>query len=686
MKYKILLAGNPNVGKSTVFNHLSGENQHTGNWIGKTVDTAMGVFSYRDHDYELYDLPGTYSLNSHSKEEEVARDTVFFFPHDLVVVVVDAISLERNLNLVFQILEYTKQVVVCINLMDEARKKGIEIKTKELSSLLGVRVVLTSARRDEGLEELKEAIYETLEKRNESVYQVSYHPLLEEATCLLEEYLTSLDLPVCSRWLAFRLLIEPESFLVLVSQFLHYNFQEDKHLQNLLFLVRRDWQEKGITRNQLLDFVSEDFSRQQKEVVDAVVEMKQKSSNSFSWDRILTSKKYGIPIMILMLMVVFFLTISFSNYPSELLFSLFARLESFLLSLFSLLHIPSFITSLLVLGVFKTLSWVVSVMLPPMVIFFPMFSLLEDLGYLPRVAFNMDGIFQRCGACGKQALTMMMGFGCNAVGITGTRIIDSKKERLLAILTNSFVPCNGRFPMLIALISMFLLGSSAGVGATLLQMLYLTGFVLFACLMTFFLSYVLSKTLLKGERTSFTLELPPFRKPEILKTIVRSLKDKAFQVLKRAVLVSIPAGILIWIFANVEISDHSILSYVTNFLDPFAQLLGLDGVILTAFFLGFPANEIVIPIMIMSYLATGTMQEYTSFAALKTLFIDHGWTTLTAFCTILFALFHFPCSTSMLTIYHETKSVKWTLLSFVLPLVVGSLLCFLTASIYRIFV
>ena len=400
-------------------------------------------------------------------------------------------------------------------------------------------------------------------------------------------------------------------------------------------------------------------------------------------DKILTNKITSIPIMLLMLMFIFYLTITFSNYPSEILFSWFSKLEECFLTFFENIHAPLWVSSLLIGGIYKTLSWVVAVMLPPMAIFFPLFTILEDLGILPRIAFNLDKGFQKCCACGKQALCMMMGFGCNAAGVIGTRIIDSKRERLIAILTNNLVPCNGRFPTIIVMISMFLIGVNNKFHS-FYQSFILILVIIISILMTFLVSYLLSKTLLKGMPSSFTLELPPYRKPQFIKVIVRSIFDKTLHVLSRAIIVTIPAGLMIWLLANIQIGDVSILMHIENFLDPFGKLIGLDGVILASFLLGFPANEIVIPIMIMSYLSLGTITGYSSVSVLKELLINNNWTLLTAINMIIICLFHFPCSTTCLTIKKETGSIKWMIYAMVIPTIIGILLCFLTTSIFRI--
>lgn len=389
--------------------------------------------------------------------------------------------------------------------------------------------------------------------------------------------------------------------------------------------------------------------------------------------------------MLLMLCVIFWLTITGANYPSQLLSDGLFWVQDRLTDFFHYVNAPEWLHGALVLGVYRVLAWVVSVMLPPMAIFFPLFTLLEDLGYLPRVAFNLDKYFKKACTCGKQALTMAMGFGCNAAGVVGCRIIDSPRERLIATITNNFVPCNGRFPTLIAIITMFFIGTSAGMGTSFLSALLLTGVILLGIFMTLLVSRLLSKTILKGVPSSFALELPPYRRPQIGKVIVRSICDRTLFVLGRAVAVAAPAGLLIWIMANVMVGDMSLLSHCAAFLDPFASLLGMDGVILMAFILGFPANEIVFPIIIMAYMATGTITDMSDLTQLHSLLTANGWTWLTAVCTMLFSLMHWPCSTTCMTIKKETQSWKWTAVSFLMPTAIGMLVCFFITTLARSF-
>ena len=602
---KIALIGNPNVGKSTIFNILTGMHQHTGNWPGKTVSSAKGIFRYKDDLYEIVDLPGTYSLVAHSEEEEISRDYILSNEYDLVLVVCDSLCLERNLNLVMQIKEVTNNVIVVVNLLDEAKKKNVEINLSLLEEKVDLKVVGCSARSNIGIDKLKECIINFKYKKKKINYQT----------------------------------IEKEDFIY-------------------------------------------DTNNKCKEIVSDVVKYNanKKDKRDKKIDYFLTNKYTAIPIMGILMLLIFWLTIKGANYPSDLLFKMFNNLNKEFLSFLNIINSPKWLSDMLVGGVFKTLGWVVAVMLPPMAIFFPLFTILEDLGILPRVAFNLDKAFQKCRACGKQSLCMMMGFGCNAAGVVGTRIIDSKRERLIAILTNSLIPCNGRFPSIIVILTIFMVGSSS----SFLTVFYLMMVILLGILMTFLISYILSRTILKGYPSSFTLELPPFRKPLLLKVIVRSIFDKTIHILARSVVVTIPVGIIVWLCANINIGSISILESINNFFDPFGKLIGLDGVILTAFILGFPANEIVLPIILMSYLQLGTLTDYTSILELKNILIANNWTILTAINMLIMILFHFPCATTCLTIRKETNSNRWMFISMIIPLILGITLCMITAFIYRL--
>jgi ferrous iron transport protein B len=682
----IALAGNPNVGKSTVFNELTGLNQHTGNWPGKTVTNAQGTYTYHDRNYILVDLPGTYSLLAHSTEEEVARDFICFGQSDVVVVVCDATCLERNLNLVLQTMEITSRVIVCINLMDEAKKKQIRIDKALLEEQLGVPVVTTSARSRDGLNELMETIEKVCSGEIcPTPHLARYLPQIAQAAKkiqpVVEESCQEMRLP--SQWVSLRLL---DCDIALEENLYQHLKPQQADVHSAVEEAREFLQQQNIPREAIQDKIVSCLVLHAEGICNDAVIFEQADCHhrDRKLDKILTSRLTGIPIMILLLLGIFWLTITGANYPSELLSMGLFWIEDRLTDFFVWLGTPDWVHGVLVLGIYRVVAWVVSVMLPPMAIFFPLFTLLEDFGYLPRVAFNLDHFFQKARACGKQALTMCMGFGCNAAGIVGCRIIDSPRERLIAMITNNFVPCNGRFPTLISIISMFFVGMVAAPWDSVVSTCILTAVILLGVFLTFFVSRLLSLTILKGIPSSFTLELPPYRKPQIGKILVRSIFDRTLFVLGRAVSVAAPAGLIIWLMANITIGDMSLLAHCADFLDPFAHLFGLDGVILLAFILGFPANEIVVPIIIMAYMATGSIMELSSLSELKTLLVDNGWTWLTAVCTMLFCLMHWPCSTTCMTIRKETKSLKWTAISFAVPTGFGLLICFIVANTARL--
>ena len=682
-EFMIALAGNPNTGKSTVFNYLTGLKQHTGNWPGKTVCTARGDFSHKDINYSLIDLPGTYSLFPLSQEEIVARDFICFGNPDAVIVVCDSTCIERNLNLLFQVMELTDNVILCLNLLDEAKKKGIEINKSKLEEILGIPVVLTAARSGYGMDELKETlntvVHGNYKFNNKPVY---YDDEIESMVNSIKDELYEIIPSINPRWLGLRLIDGDESILTSLNDYTENDILDDL---NTIKSKLPDIFDKSKIRSHLSK-TTYDYA---KSISDQVVTIT--NSKAFDRDekidRIVSSKIFGIPLMLLLLCGVLWLTIQGANYPSEIISNVLFAVEPKIYDLLNSMSFPIWLNEMITYGMYRTLAWVVSVMLPPMAIFFPLFTLLEDLGYLPRVAFNLDHLFKKACCHGKQCLTMCMGFGCNAAGVIGCRIIDSPRERLIAILTNNFVPCNGRFPTLIAISTIFF---SSAIGSSFLSStitaLSITVLIIIGVLTTLLVSYILSKTLLKGVPSTFTLELPPYRPPQIGRVIYTSIIDRTLFVLRRSIAVAIPAGIITWIFANIYIGDISLLTYVANFLDPLGKLIGLDGFILLAFILGFPANEIVVPILIMSYMATGKMIEFDELSALGELLKNNGWTYLTALNMMLFSLLHWPCATTLLTIKKETSSLKWTALGFIIPTVIDFIVCFITTTIYNIIV
>ncbi len=632
LTYACALAGNPNVGKSSLFNALTGLDQHTGNWTGKTVELAVGN-AVRE-DITFVDLPGTYSLRAHSPEEEVAREFILRGDTDVTVVVLDATNVERGLPLALQIIELTARVVVCVNLADEAKRRGITVNINKLSELLGVPVVKTSARGGEGLTELCKAVREIAKNPPEvAPVPLKYPPELEAEIARLTSGGRTRG-EVIDGWLC-----------------------EANEERERVLLARPVILAEAIA-------------------CEVVTGRCGYSRCEYKIDRVLTHPVLSIPIMLLLLAAIFYLTIVGSNYPSALLGELFDSLEAWIYSHTGFL--PSAMRDALVLGVLRTLFRVISVMLPPMAIFFPLFTLAEDLGLLGRIAFNLDGAFMRAKTCGKQALTMCMGLGCNSVGVIGCRIIDSPRERLIAVLTNNFMPCNGRFPILIAMSA--LLGASTLGGIT--GAVVMLGAVVLSVLVTLAVSRLLSATLLRGKVSSFTLELPSYRVPKIGSVIVRSVFDRTLFVLGRAAAVAAPAGLIIWLFANVHVGSASLLSHAASALDGIGTLVGLDGTVLCAFILGFPANEIVLPLVVMGYSQTGVLGTDAGIAAILA---ANGWGALQYINMIILTLFHFPCSTTVLTIKKETGSVLYTALAVVLPTAIGMLICMLTTLIAAFF-
>ena len=651
--------------------------QHTGNWPGKTVANATGDFSYNGTNFLLVDIPGTYSILSTSEEEEIARDYICFGKPDCTIIVVDATCLERNLNLVFQVMEITNNVILCVNLLDEAKKKKIKIDLDKLSSELGIPVVGTTARKKKTLTNL----IKTLEKVcngniKPNPKKVRYSKDIEKSISEISNILeveTSLPKQLY-RWVSLKLLDgEPkilnsiqENFSIDINKFDAFK-KLNENFKDVIVSSIMDKAEKICKK--VCTFENENYSSRDRKI-----------------DKILTSKYLGFPIMILFLGLIFWLTIVGANYPSQILFSLFEWIQEKLFLFVNWIGIPEWISNMLILGIYQTLTWVISVMLPPMAIFFPLFTILEDLGYLPRIAFNMDGFFKKCCCTGKQMITMCMGFGCNAAGCVGCRIINSPRERLIAIITNNFVPCNGRFPFLIAVATIFIAGTMNGIGATFISTLAVIFVILLGIFLTLLISKILSKTILKVMPSSFVLELPPYRKPQFGKVFIRSIFDRTLFVLGRAVSVAAPAGLVIWLFANTGFQDMSLLDIIANFLTPLANLMGLDGYILTAFILGIPANEIVLPIILMCYMGNGSLVNLDDTYQIGQILINNGWTMLTAINVMIFTCLHFPCATTLLTIKKETGSLKWTLLSFIIPTVCGVLICMLTTLIYNLVV
>ena len=629
------------------------------------------------------DLPGTYSLEPVSSEEQATRDFLVFCRPTVCVYVCAASSLERSLFMLASVAEFCGNIVLCVNMTDELENMGARVDVDELSQAFGITAVCVCAKNKYGISELKRAISQSIECPR-TAHKLRYPDAVEDSLSQIQDCLNKLSEDLSSRGTAVRFLCGDGNFLsALCEVYPKYTVRLEEIFKKAVELSAECEQRTGQEMASFSEIITECSIKHAHSVCEKCIVAKKNDGSmphdkcAFFADKILTGKIFAFPVMFLLLALVFFITIVAANAPSDALSALFSQLEGPLFSVLRACFLPERLCNMLVFGVFRVVGWVVSVMLPAMAIFFPLFTILEDSGYLPRIAFNLDAPFCACGGCGKQALTMCMGFGCNAVGVSGCRIIGSERERLIAILTNAFSPCNGRFPMLIVLITMFCPFSSSALRACVLS-----GVIVLSSLCALGVSKMLSLTLLSGKPSAFVMEMPPYRTPKFREVVVQSIVTRTAQVLVRAVCIAAPCGLLLWLLANMNFGGASALYHISEFLDPFARIFGMDGVILFAFIMGTPANEIVIPIMLMCYAGAGEISGYDSVESLREIFVGAGWTLRTAVCTLIFAVMHHPCAATLATIYKETKSVKYTLLSALIPAVCGLTLCFAVNAVF----
>ena len=671
----VAMAGNPNTGKSTVFNALTGSRQHVGNWPGKTIERAEGVFFHENWEINLVDLPGTYSLAAQSPEEIIARDYIISGDPSVVINVVDATSLERNLNLTLQLLELTDRVVVALNLMDEVRRQGCEIDVEALEVALGVPVISTVATEGEGLPQLKEALVEVAEGyRQTHPASVDYGLTVEGYVKSLETDLAKLGINGRSHWIALRLLEDdPEVIEGFKSGRLSAcTLSEDAPLaspESLQALVRRAAYLREATHpDARVEIVRRRFEFSHN-VVQRTFRRKRPAEQSLTEriDQIITHRVWSWPIMLAILVVVLWITIKGANVPSEILGTAFGWLAKGVRDFLGGLHAPWWVIGSLVDGLIVGTGTVVAVMLPPMFIFFTAFSLLEDIGFIPRVAFNMDRLMRAVGSQGKHTMVAMMSFGCNVTGVLSCRIIENTKDRIVAIITSPLILCNGRFGAGLALIILFF--GDCALSVTLAYLAVSVGAMLLA-------TWVLNRLFFRREPGGFVMELPPYRKPKWGQVIRRSLVHQVGHTMGRAVMIAAPAMLIIWFLGNFPPDssfEQTAVGHMVSMLAPLGRPFGLTGEMLTALVFTLPAKEIVVSSLAMTYGLQTTLADSQTILG----YLVRTWTPLVAFSFLTFYMLYLPCLVTIWATWKETRSLKWLLLSLLVSLTTASVITFI---------